>query len=211
MVTRTPLNVTVYADCLSGSTLCSHSHIVLYKNIPKFPNSDVLILLELLIFCTLFLPLVNFLSPSIRLFALQGNMRFILYFLHEGWVNFILEHAMNTYRGGEYKCITTLSLTSSLDWDGLSKPRPDRFTPPPPEQRTVTHFRGGWAGPKSGQEGRGKSRLPPGFDPRTAQNMAQIASRSLSRTSFRKTVIQIVINIVNVAQIADASSEDSCL
>ena len=35
-----------------------------------------------------------------------------------------------------------------------------------------THWVGGWVGPRAGLDRRGKSRLPPGFDPRTAQAVA---------------------------------------
>ena len=45
----------------------------------------------------------------------------------------------------------------------------------PPEKRPRTHCTGGWVGPKTGLDGYGKSRLPAGFDPRTA---LRVASRS---------------------------------
>jgi hypothetical protein len=38
-----------------------------------------------------------------------------------------------------------------------------------PLERPGTHCTGGWVGPRAGLESCGKSRLPPGFDPRTAQ------------------------------------------
>ena len=36
-------------------------------------------------------------------------------------------------------------------------------------KRPSAHFTGGWVGPKAGLDGCGKSRFPPGFDPRTVQ------------------------------------------
>ena len=39
----------------------------------------------------------------------------------------------------------------------------------PPGRRPGTHCTGGWMGPRAGLDGCGKSRLPPGFDPRTVQ------------------------------------------
>ena len=45
---------------------------------------------------------------------------------------------------------------------------PPRFTP----GKDSTHFIGGWVGPKTGLDKCGKSRPPPGFDPRTVQSVA---------------------------------------
>ena len=42
----------------------------------------------------------------------------------------------------------------------------------PPGKRPGTHFIGGWVGPRTGVDGCGKSRPPPGFDPRTIQPVA---------------------------------------
>jgi hypothetical protein len=41
-----------------------------------------------------------------------------------------------------------------------------------PRERTGTHYIGGWVGPTAGLDGFGKSRPPPGFDPRTIQRVA---------------------------------------
>jgi hypothetical protein len=46
----------------------------------------------------------------------------------------------------------------------------------PREIDPVPIVQGGWVGPRAGLDGCGKSRPPPGFDPRTAQ---PIASRRL--------------------------------
>ena len=42
----------------------------------------------------------------------------------------------------------------------------------PPQERPGTHCTGGWVGPTAGLGGGGKSRPPPGFDPRTVQPVA---------------------------------------
>jgi hypothetical protein len=39
-------------------------------------------------------------------------------------------------------------------------------------ERPGTHCIGGWVGPRAGLDGCGKSRPPPGFDPRTVQPVA---------------------------------------
>jgi len=49
-----------------------------------------------------------------------------------------------------------------------------------PQKRPGTHCMGGWVGPRAGLDGCGKSRPPPGFDPRTVQPVA-------SRYSSHKT------------------------
>jgi len=38
-----------------------------------------------------------------------------------------------------------------------------------PRERPGTNCIGGWVGPRAGLDGCGKSRPPPGFDPRTVQ------------------------------------------
>jgi hypothetical protein len=38
-----------------------------------------------------------------------------------------------------------------------------------PRERSGTHCIGGWVGPRAGLDGCGKSRPPPGFDPRIVQ------------------------------------------
>ena len=42
----------------------------------------------------------------------------------------------------------------------------------PPVKRPGTHCIGGGVGPRAGLDGCGKSRLSPGFDPRTVQHVA---------------------------------------
>ena len=39
-------------------------------------------------------------------------------------------------------------------------------------KRRSTHYIGGWVSPRAGLDGCGKSRPPPGFDPRTFQPVA---------------------------------------
>jgi hypothetical protein len=50
-----------------------------------------------------------------------------------------------------------------------SASRPDRSLP---RERPGTHCIGGWVGPRAGLDRCGKSRSPPGFDPRTVQLVA---------------------------------------
>ena len=63
---------------------------------------------------------------------------------------------------------STCSLT--LAPDGVVGQR--HAQPPPPRERTGTHCVGSWVGPRAGMDGCGKSRPPPGFDPRTVQPLA---------------------------------------
>jgi len=47
----------------------------------------------------------------------------------------------------------------------------------PSVKRPGTHCIGGWVGPRVGVDGCGKSRPPPGFDPRTVQPVASRYNR----------------------------------
>ena len=69
---------------------------------------------------------------------------------------------------GEYMYNSTLYLASTLD--GVSGQRRARAVLS--SERPGTHFIGGWVGPRTGLDGCGKSRPPPGFDPRTVQFIA---------------------------------------
>ena len=60
-------------------------------------------------------------------------------------------------------------LNLGVRWGRFSTPRPGRFTPGTDPVPTVI---GGYVGPRTGLEGCGKSRHPPGFDPRTVQPVA---------------------------------------
>ena len=66
-----------------------------------------------------------------------------------------------------YSC--TLSLTSVLDGVGDQRHAPAAL---PPGKRPGTHCTEGWVGPMAGLDVCGKSRLPPGFDPRAVQPVA---------------------------------------
>jgi len=57
-----------------------------------------------------------------------------------------------------------------------------------PRERLCTHYTGGWVGPKAGLDRCEKSRLPPGFDPRTVQPVA-------SRYTFTFMCVYIYIYI----------------
>jgi hypothetical protein len=60
----------------------------------------------------------------------------------------------------------------------------------PPGKRPGTHCMGGRVGPRAGLDGCGKSRLPPGFDPRTTQ---PVASRHVSVTHCIFVVVYFTI------------------
>jgi len=55
-----------------------------------------------------------------------------------------------------------------MGWDVNATARPLY----PRGNRPGTHCIGGWVGPRAGLDGWGKSRPPPGFDPRTVQPVA---------------------------------------
>ena len=68
-------------------------------------------------------------------------------------------------------------------------------TPRPlyPRERPATHCTGGWVGPRAVLDGWGKSRPPPGFDPRTVQPVASRytdwATRPTIYSIFRTLII----------------------
>jgi hypothetical protein len=72
-----------------------------------------------------------------------------------------------------------------------------------PRERSGTHCVGGWAGPTAGLGSCGKSRPPPGFDPRTAQPVASrytdwaIPARQLAKCSF--LMLKQVVHTVNTS------------
>ena len=70
---------------------------------------------------------------------------------------------------GEYRYSHTLFMTSALRWGWVVSTKP---LPLYPQERPGTHCTVGWVGPRAGLEGCGKSRPPPGFDPRTVQPVA---------------------------------------
>ena len=60
-------------------------------------------------------------------------------------------------------------MASALDGGGWLTSCPGRLYP---RERPDTHCTGGWVGPRAGLDRCGKSRPPPGFDPRTFQPVA---------------------------------------
>ena len=81
------------------------------------------------------------------------------------------DHPRTVHEGpeGEQMYSSTLPSTSALDGGGWSAPRPGRFTP----GKDLVHLvqEAGWA-PRAGLDGCGKSRPPPGFEPRAVQPVA---------------------------------------
>ena len=69
----------------------------------------------------------------------------------------------------EYRYSATLSLTSALD--GICGQR-HATAVIYPRERPGTHCTGGWVGPRAGLDRCGKSRPPPGLDPRRVQPVA---------------------------------------
>jgi hypothetical protein len=70
---------------------------------------------------------------------------------------------------GEYKCSSTLSLTSALHGGKWLRPRPDSFTP---GKETRSPFYRRLSGPQRRSGRVRKTSPPPGFDPRTIQPVA---------------------------------------
>jgi len=81
-------------------------------------------------------------------------------------VKVTLEQVMKAQRGVDDS--PTLSLTSTLNGGGWSSPRLGRFS----LGKDPVPGTGGWVDPRAHLDGCGKSRPPPGFDPRTVQPVA---------------------------------------
>jgi hypothetical protein len=79
---------------------------------------------------------------------------------------FTLEQATRAQRGS--RGIALLSLTSALDGMGGRYHAPAALPP----GKTRYPLKGVWVELRAGMDGRGKSRPPPGFDPRTFQPVA---------------------------------------
>ena len=80
-------------------------------------------------------------------------------------VKITLEQATRAQKGeGRGIALLFLNLGARGGWVVNATPRPLY-----PRERPGNHCIGGWAGPRAGLYGCGKSRPPPGFDPRTVQ------------------------------------------
>ena len=64
---------------------------------------------------------------------------------------------------------STLPSTPALRWGWVVS---TTLRPLYPRERPGTHYTGGWVSPRAGLAGCGKSRPPPGSDPRTVQPVA---------------------------------------
>ena len=62
-------------------------------------------------------------------------------------------------------------MTSALRWGWVVSTTPRPFYP---RKRPGTHCTGGWVAPRTGLDGCGKSRPPPGLDPRTVQPVVSL-------------------------------------
>jgi len=96
-----------------------------------------------------------------------GNLPALLLTV-KGKVKITLEQATKARGGGEWRCSSTLSLTSALDGGEWSTPRPGRFTPG--KTRYPLYRRLGGPQGRSGQVR--KISLSPGFDPRIVLPLA---------------------------------------
>jgi len=86
-------------------------------------------------------------------------------------VKFILEQSTEAQRGNN-SVITLLSLYPQCQLGvGGQRHAPAAL---PPGKRPGTHCIGGWVGSRAGMDWCGKSRPPPGFDPRTVQPVASL-------------------------------------
>jgi hypothetical protein len=99
---------------------------------------------------------------------------------------------------GEYRCSSTLSLTSALGGDGRSRPRPGGFTP-----RNWYPFHRRLGGPQ-GRSGRVRNiSLPPGFDLRTIQPVASPYKQIINKESKIRHVftqfISVLIYLLNMS------------
>jgi hypothetical protein len=80
-------------------------------------------------------------------------------------------------------------MNSALEEGEWSAARPGRNLPP---ARTSTHCTGDWVGSRAGLDKRGKSRPPPGFDPRTVQTVVS----SYTDWATRPTLLSISSKII---------------
>ena len=86
-------------------------------------------------------------------------------------------------------------MTTALEGGEGSASRPGRSLP---RERPGTHCIGGWVGPRAGLDRCGKSRPPPGLDPRTVQ---PVASRYTDyATPHTEDTVQTNIVILEVGQ-----------
>ena len=86
-----------------------------------------------------------------------------------------------------------LFLHDQRGWGVSVTPRP-LFTP---WERPGNHCTGGWVGPKAGLDKCGKSRPPPGFDPRTVQPVASRYTDWATRPTRTVVVSGIYIRCVS--------------
>ena len=79
---------------------------------------------------------------------------------------------------------------------GTGRGMRDQLHAPPvlyPRKRPGTHCTGGWVGPRADLDRCGKSRPPPGFDPRTVQPVASRYTDWATRPTLCKVVVRNTI------------------
>jgi hypothetical protein len=86
---------------------------------------------------------------------------------------------------------STLSLTSTLDGGGWSTPRP--------RERPVTHYIGGWVGPRAGLDGCGKSRFHRDSIPGPSSPLRVAIPAELSRPyNILYYIILLILQLLSV-------------
>jgi hypothetical protein len=93
------------------------------------------------------------------------------------------------HRGSRGIALPFLDHGTRRGW-GVSVTTRPLFTP----GRPGTHCTGGWVGPRAGLDRCGKSRPPPGFDPRTIQ---PVASRCTDYATRPTTESQVLLKSTN--------------
>ena len=84
-------------------------------------------------------------------------------------VNITLQQATKAQKGSRCMALLLLQPRRYMGGGVNATPRPDRLTF---QEGPGTHCTGGWVGSRTGLDGFGISGLPPGFDPRNVQSVA---------------------------------------
>ena len=98
----------------------------------------------------------------------------------------VRDHPLTGHAGAEvqYRCSSTLSLTTALYGMGGQQHAPAAF---PPRESPGTRCTAGWLGHRAGLGRVRKISPPPGFDPRTFQPVASRTNTEIKRTKTPQT------------------------